>query len=157
MMFLNNLTRRAFPALIAGLLALPAFAQAPKTQLQVYTTLLPESLAEFKSAFEAENPNIEIVWRRESTGTLTARIIAEAEHLAEEIEDKEVLDAGLIGSAQAVEHYEITRYGTLVAWAQQLGMKEAVKLLSETLEEEKRTDRLLTEMAQQRINRQAAE
>ena len=79
MMFLNNLTRRAFPALIAGLLALPAFAQAPKTQLQVYTTLLPESLAEFKSAFEAENPNIEIVWRRESTGTLTARIIAEAE------------------------------------------------------------------------------
>lgn len=84
-------------------------------------------------------------------------IIAEAEHLAEEIEDKEVLDAGLIGSAQAVEHYEITRYGTLVAWAQQLGMKEAVKLLSETLEEEKRTDRLLTEMAQQRINRQAAE
>ena len=84
-------------------------------------------------------------------------IIAEAEHLAEEIEDKEVLDAGLIGSAQAVEHYEITRYGTLVAWAQQLGMKEAVKLLSEPLEEEKRTDRLLTEMAQQRINRQAAE
>ncbi|MCA3630906.1 MAG: putative 2-aminoethylphosphonate ABC transporter substrate-binding protein [Methylobacterium sp.] len=79
MTFLNNLTRRAFPVLIAGLLALPALAQAPKTQLQVYTTLLPESLAEFKSAFEAENPNIEIVWRRESTGTLTARIIAEAE------------------------------------------------------------------------------
>lgn len=84
-------------------------------------------------------------------------IISEAEHLAEEIEDKEVLDAGLIGSAQAVEHYEITRYGTLIAWAEQLGMKDAVKLLSETLEEEKRTDRLLSELAEQRINRQAAE
>lgn len=84
-------------------------------------------------------------------------IISEAEHLAEEIEDKEVLDAGLIGSAQAVEHYEITRYGTLIAWAEQLGMKDAVKLLNETLEEEKRTDRLLSELAEQRINRQAAE
>ncbi len=60
--------------------AAPTIAQTAKTQLQVYTTLLPESLAEFKSAFEAENPNIEIVWRRESTGTLTARIIAESEN-----------------------------------------------------------------------------
>lgn len=84
-------------------------------------------------------------------------IISEAEHLAEEIEDKEVLDAGLIASAQAVEHYEITRYGTLIAWAEQLGMKDAVKLLKETLEEEKRTDKLLSEMAQSRVNRQAAE
>lgn len=84
-------------------------------------------------------------------------IIAEAEHLAEEIEDKEVLDAGLIGSAQAVEHYEITRYGTLIAWAEQLGMKDAVKLLRETLEEEKKTDKLLSEMAESRVNKQAAE
>ncbi len=84
-------------------------------------------------------------------------IIAEAEHLAEEIDDKDVLDAGLIGSAQAVEHYEMTRYGTLVAWAEQLGMKDAVKLLKETLEEERRTDRLLTELAEARINKQAAE
>lgn len=84
-------------------------------------------------------------------------IIAEAEHLAEEIEDKEVLDAGLIGSAQAVEHYEITRYGTLISWAEQLGMKDAVKLLHETLEEEKRTDQKLTELAEARINKQAAE
>ena len=84
-------------------------------------------------------------------------IIAEAEHLAEEIDDNHILDAGLIGSAQAIEHYEITRYGTLIAWAEQLGMKDAAKLLRETLEEEKRTDQLLTELAETRINKQAAE
>ena len=84
-------------------------------------------------------------------------IIAEAEHLAEEIEDKEVLDAGLIASAQAVEHYEITRYGTLVAWAEQLGLKDASQLLKETLEEERKTDKLLSEMAKARVNKQAAE
>lgn len=84
-------------------------------------------------------------------------IIAEAEHLAEEIDDNHILDAGLIGSAQAIEHYEITRYGTLIAWAEQLGMKDAAKLLRETLEEEKRTDQLLTELVETRINKQAAE
>lgn len=84
-------------------------------------------------------------------------IIAEAEHLAEEIEDKEVLDAGLVASAQAVEHYEITRYGTLVAWAEQLGLKDAVQLLKETLEEERKTDKLLSDMAKARVNKQAAE
>jgi ferritin-like metal-binding protein YciE len=84
-------------------------------------------------------------------------IIAEAEHLAEEIDDNHIFDAGLIGSAQAIEHYEITRYGTLIAWAEQLGMKDAAKLLRETLEEEKRTDQLLTELAETRINKQAAE
>ena len=84
-------------------------------------------------------------------------IIAEAEHLAEEIEDKEVLDAGLVSSAQAVEHYEITRYGTLVAWAEQLGLKDAAQLLKETLEEERKTDKLLSEMAKARVNKQAAE
>lgn len=84
-------------------------------------------------------------------------IIAEAEHLAEEIDDNHIFDAGLIGAAQAIEHYEITRYGTLIAWAEQLGMKDAAKLLRETLEEEKRTDQLLTELAETRINKQAAE
>lgn len=67
------------PVAALGLMAGPVLAQA-KTAIQVYTTLLPESLAEFKSAFEAENPEIEIVWRRESTGVLTARIAAEGEN-----------------------------------------------------------------------------
>lgn len=67
------------PVAALGLIAGPVLAQA-KTAIQVYTTLLPESLAEFKAAFEGENPDIEIVWRRESTGVLTARIAAEGEN-----------------------------------------------------------------------------
>ena len=73
-----------------------------------------------------------------------------------EIEDGEVLDAGMIGAAQTVEHYEICRYGTLVEWAKQLGHEEAVKLLEETLSEEKRADKLLTELAERSINERAA-
>jgi ferritin-like metal-binding protein YciE len=83
-------------------------------------------------------------------------IIAEAKHHIEEIEDPQVLDAGMIGSAQAVEHYEITRYGTLIAWAKQLGRGDAVELLEETLEEEKHTDQLLSEIAESAVNQKAA-
>jgi ferritin-like metal-binding protein YciE len=65
----------------------------------------------------------------------------------EDIEDAEVLDAGMIGSGQSVEHYEITRYGTLIAWAKQLGRDHAIRLLEANLEQEKKADRLLTEIA----------
>ncbi|MBB4154732.1 ferritin-like metal-binding protein YciE [Sphingomonas jinjuensis] len=74
-------------------------------------------------------------------------IIKEANEVAGEIADKTVLDAALIASAQAVEHYEITRYGTLIAWAEQLGHSEVATLLAETLEEEKATDEKLTGLA----------
>jgi ferritin-like metal-binding protein YciE len=83
-------------------------------------------------------------------------IIEEANEVAGEVDDKEVLDAALIAAAQAVEHYEITRYGTLIAWAQQLGRTEAVALLQKTLDEEKATDKKLTTLAESRINRRAA-
>ena len=73
----------------------------------------------------------------------------------EEIEDKAVLDAGMISSAQAVEHYEISRYGTLIAWAKQLGNHEAIGLLQQNLEEEKHADRLLTQIAKSSSNPQA--
>ena len=63
-----------------------------------------------------------------------------------------MLDAALIASAQAVEHYEITRYGTLIAWAQQLGRTEVAVVLEETLAEEKATDDKLTAMATSRVN-----
>jgi ferritin-like metal-binding protein YciE len=66
------------------------------------------------------------------------------------------MDAGLIAAAQAVEHYEIARYGTLCAWAEELGLKEAAQLLKQTLQEEKQTDELLNKIAMQRVNRQAA-
>lgn len=82
-------------------------------------------------------------------------IIEEANDVAGEVEDKEVLDAALIASAQAVEHYEMTRYGTLIAWAQQLGHQDVVSLLQQTLDEEKATDKRLTTMAESRVNRKA--
>jgi ferritin-like metal-binding protein YciE len=83
-------------------------------------------------------------------------IIEEAEELMQDAKDENTCDAGLISSAQAVEHYEIARYGTMATWAKQLGMKEAEKLLHQNLEEEKNTDQKLTRLAEQRINRQAA-
>ncbi len=83
-------------------------------------------------------------------------IIAEAKEHMSEIENEDVLDAGLIGAAQAVEHYEISRYGTLIEWAKELGLDEAAELLGETLEQEKNADMLLTEIARTSTNRRAA-
>ena len=82
-------------------------------------------------------------------------IIEEANETAGDIADKEVLDAALLAAAQAVEHYEITRYGTLVAWAKQLGRDDCARLLQQTLEEEKATDQKLTAMAESKVNRRA--
>ena len=74
-------------------------------------------------------------------------LISEAEEIIEDYKNSPAGDAGLIASAQAVEHYEIARYGTLHAWALALGMDDATGLLSETLEEEKKTDALLSELS----------
>jgi ferritin-like metal-binding protein YciE len=74
-------------------------------------------------------------------------ILKEGDEVAEEFKDAKSLDAGLIAAAQAVEHYEIARYGALHAWADQLGLKEVAALLSETLKEEKQTDELLSGLA----------
>jgi len=83
-------------------------------------------------------------------------IIDEAEEVAGEVEDKSVLDAALIAAAQAVEHYEITRYGTLIAWARELGRNDCAALLQQNLEEEKAADKRLTAMAESKVNRRAA-
>jgi ferritin-like metal-binding protein YciE len=83
-------------------------------------------------------------------------IIDEAEDVAGEVEDKSVLDAALIAAAQAVEHYEIARYGTLIAWAKELGRNDCAALLQQNLDEEKATDKKLTAMAESKINRRAA-
>ncbi|GAN55486.1 YciE/YciF ferroxidase family protein [Tanticharoenia sakaeratensis] len=83
-------------------------------------------------------------------------IIDEADEVSGEVADNSVLDAAIISSAQAVEHYEIARYGTLVAWATQLGRPDCASLLRETLEEEKAADQRLTQMAEQSINPLAA-
>ena len=83
-------------------------------------------------------------------------LVEEGKEIMEEVQDPEVLDAGLIAAAQAVEHYEIARYGTLAAWAKQLGQNEIAELLSQTLAEEKKTDELLNRLAEGRINKRAA-
>ena len=83
-------------------------------------------------------------------------IIEEAEETAGEVEDKAVLDAALINAAQAAEHYEITRYGSLVAWAKQMGRTDCAQILAQTLEEEKETDLKLTKLAESKINQRAA-
>ena len=82
-------------------------------------------------------------------------ILDEGDEIAEEYKDSPALDAGLLAAAQAVEHYEITRYGTLKRWANVLGLDEAVKLLDETLEEESQTDEDLTSIADASINEAA--
>jgi ferritin-like metal-binding protein YciE len=83
-------------------------------------------------------------------------LVEEAKEVMEDFKKSDALDAGLLSSAQAVEHYEISRYGTLKAWAQQLGMREAVQLLEATLQEEKKADQLLTKIAEADANRKAA-
>ena len=79
-------------------------------------------------------------------------IIKEANETAGDIADKAVLDAALTAAAQAVEHYEIARYGTLIAWAKQLGRTECAAILAETLAEERATDEKLTALAESRVN-----
>ncbi len=82
-------------------------------------------------------------------------IIEEADEVTGEIDDKDVLDAAIIASAQVVEHYEITRYGSLIAWAKRLGQGEAADVLEKTLEEEKAADKKLTAVAEGQVNLQA--
>ena len=84
-------------------------------------------------------------------------ILAEGDSVLSEYKGTAAADAGLIGSAQAVEHYEITRYGTLRRWAKMLGLPEAYDLLTASLEEESRTDELLTKIADAEANARAAE
>ena len=83
-------------------------------------------------------------------------IAEEAEEVSGEVEDKQVLDAALIAAAQAVEHYEMTRYGSLIAWAKTLGRDDCASVLEETLNEEKAADEKLTSIAKGGVNRKAA-
>lgn len=83
-------------------------------------------------------------------------IIAESEEIIGEFSGTEAADAGLISGAQAIEHYEITRYGTLLSWANQLGLEDAATLLKETLIEEENTDEILSDIAESSANLEAA-
>jgi ferritin-like metal-binding protein YciE len=83
-------------------------------------------------------------------------IIKEANEIIGDVADKETLDAALIAAGQAAEHYEITRYGTLIAWAKQLGRPDCASVLEQNLKDEKAADQKLTALAEGNINRKAA-
>ena len=123
---------------------------------------------ELKAAFEKHRGETEgqverleqvfAIIEKKPQGKTCAAIVGitdEGAEIMEEYKGSPALDAGLLAAAQAVEHYEISRYGTLKAWAEQLGLDDAAELLQETLDEEEATDEALTEIAKSAINQQA--
>ena len=100
----------------------------------------------------------EMIGKRPQAKTCEAikGILEEGDEIMEEYAGTEALDAGLLAGGQAVEHYEMSRYDTLKAWATQLGMQDAAALLDQTLQEEKKTDALLSKLAQAKVNLKAA-
>ena len=100
----------------------------------------------------------EMIGKRPQTKTCEAikGILEEGDEIMEEYAGSEAIDAGLLAGGQAVEHYEMSRYGTLKAWATQLGMQDAAALLDQTLQEERKTDALLSKLAQAKVNLKAA-
>src|SRR5688500_14561561 len=135
--------------------ALPKMARAANSDelRQAFETHKEETQAQVERLEQV----FEIVGKRASGKPCEAMqgLVAEGQEIMEEFKDSDALDAGLIASAQTIEHYEISRYGTLRTWAEQLGMRDAVKLLEQTLEEEKKTDQLLTEIAESSANQEA--
>jgi ferritin-like metal-binding protein YciE len=135
---------------------------------------LPEMIekagdAELRQAFEAHFDETQIQVKRveqvfrmhgvEAKGVdcpAIDGIIEETAEITGEVDDKDVLDAALAAAAQAVEHYEIARYGTLIAWAKQLGRNDCASVLQKNLDEEKAADKKLTQIAEARLNLQAA-
>ena len=124
--------------------------------------------AELKAAFEKHRGETEgqverleqvfAIIEKKPQGKTCAAIVGitdEGAEIIQEYKGSPALDAGLLAAAQAVEHYEISRYGTLKAWAEQLGLDDAAELLQETLDEEEATDEALTEIAKSAINQQA--
>ena len=132
--------------------ALPKMARA--AQDEKLKTAFQDHKEETEGQSERLKQVFEIIGKRARGKTCDAieGIISEGEEIMEEFKDTPALDAGLLAAAQAVEHYEISRYGTLRSWAQQLGLKDAVKLLEETLAEESKTDEKLTGLAKTAVN-----
>jgi ferritin-like metal-binding protein YciE len=124
---------------------------------------------ELKQAFEAHREEtqgqiarleqvFELLGKRASGVTCEAinGILEEGEGVMEDFGESQALDAAILAAAQAVEHYEIVRYGTLKTFALELGMADAAKLIDQNLQEEKKTDELLTQLAEARLNKKAA-
>lgn len=132
--------------------ALPKMARG--AQDQKLKAAFEKHKEETEGQIERLKQIFEIIGKRAQGKTCDAieGIISESEEVMEEFKGTPALDAGLLAAAQAVEHYEISRYGTLRSWAKQLGMKDAVKLLEETLAEESKTDEALTMLAESAVN-----
>jgi ferritin-like metal-binding protein YciE len=136
--------------------ALPKMAKAAQSEdlkaaFEKHETETEEHVVRLEKVFEEidEPP-------RGKTCDAIMGIIEEGQGVMKEFKGAPALDAGLLAAAQAVEHYEIARYGTLKTWAAELGHKQAVKLLEQTLYEEKKTDQALTQLAESEVNQHAA-
>lgn len=134
----------------------------PKMARKANAGQLSEAFEQHRMETEGQIERLEKVFEligkspRGKTCDAIMGMIEEGKEVMEDFGDSEALDAGLLAAAQAVEHYEISRYGTLIAWAEQLGLTDAVPLLEETLAEEKRTDVLLSKLALSQVNTKAA-
>ena len=133
----------------------------PKMQRGAQNPELKKAFEEHKTQTQGQVERLqqifELIGKRAQGKTCPAidGIIEEGAEILEEYKGSPALDAGLIAAAQAVEHYEITRYGTLKRWAEVLGMDEAVELLDATLQEESETDEKLTALADSAANQEA--
>jgi ferritin-like metal-binding protein YciE len=135
--------------------ALPKMAKAAQSEdlkaaFEKHETETEEHVARLEKVFE----EIEQAPRGKSCDAIIG-IIEEGQEVMKEFKGAAALDAGLLAAAQAVEHYEIARYGTLKTWAAELGLNQAVKLLERTLAEEKKTDETLTQLAESQVNEHA--
>jgi len=135
--------------------ALPKMKRA--AQAEELKAAFDKHMQETEGQIERLQQVFEIIGKRAQGKTCDAieGIVAEGEEIMEEFKGTAALDAGLISSAQAVEHYEITRYGTLKRWATELGMADVAKLLDATLQEEAKTDASLTKLADASANQRA--
>lgn len=135
--------------------ALPRMARA--AQSPELKAAFEQHRSETETQVERLQQVFELMGKRAQGKTCPAidGILEEGEEVMETFKGSSALDAGLVAAAQAVEHYEMARYGTLKSWAEVLGMTEAVTLLEETLEEEKNTDEILTELAEGSVNEAA--
>jgi ferritin-like metal-binding protein YciE len=136
--------------------SLPKMAKAAKSA-ELKTAFLTHR-DETETHVERLQQVFEILGKRAQTKTCEAikGILEEGDEISEDYAGSEALDAGLLAGGQAVEHYEMSRYGSLKTWALQLGMKDAAALLEQTLQEEKKTDALLSKLAQSTVNLKAA-
>jgi ferritin-like metal-binding protein YciE len=136
--------------------ALPKMAKSAKSEE------LRQAFEKHREETEGQIERLESVFEmlgkpaRGKTCEAIQGLVEEGKEVMEDFKNSPALDAGILAGAQAVEHYEISRYGTLKTWATALGMNDAAKLLDQTLEEEKRTDVLLSRLAESSVNQKAA-